>query len=62
MFEHPDFRSNNDTHIFEIHPVRAVNIDGHIQAFDVDVPKQDTIHTWNNPHPLNEQDSTMSVQ
>lgn len=62
MFEHPGFRSNDDAHIFEIHPVRAVDIDGHIQAFDVDVPKQDAIHTWTDPHPLNEQDSRITVQ
>ncbi len=28
MFEHPGFRSNDDAHIFEIHPVRAVVIGG----------------------------------
>jgi hypothetical protein len=43
MFEHPGFRSNDDAHIFEVHHVRAVNIDDHIQVFDVDVPKQDAL-------------------
>src|SRR5215471_15785322 len=33
MFEHPGFRSNDDAHVFEIHPVRAVNLDGSIQPF-----------------------------
>jgi hypothetical protein len=40
LFEHPGFRSNDDAHIFEIHPVRAVSIDGQMQAFDVDIPDQ----------------------
>lgn len=61
MFEHPGFRSNDDAHIFEIHPVRAVNLAGSIQAFDVDVPEQNAIHTWNDPHPLNDQDNAIKV-
>jgi hypothetical protein len=62
LFEHPGFRSNDDAHIFEIHPVRAVSFDGTIQAFDVDIPDQPSIHTWTDPHPLQNQDNAIQVQ
>ena len=62
LFEHPGFRSNDDAHIFEIHPVRAVSIDGQMQAFDVDIPDQPSIHTWTSPHPLQDQDNRIQVQ
>jgi hypothetical protein len=63
LFEHPGFRSNDDAHIFEIHPVRAVSFDGGtIQAFDVDIPDQPSIHTWTDPHPLQDQDNRIQVQ
>jgi hypothetical protein len=62
LFEHPGFRSNDDAHIFEIHPVRAVSFDGKIQAFDVDIPDQPSIHTWTDPHPLQDQDNRIQVQ
>lgn len=62
LFEHPGFRSNDDAHIFEIHPVRAVSFDGTMQAFDVDVPDQPSIHTWTDPHPLNDQDGRIQVE
>ncbi|HUZ97079.1 MAG TPA: hypothetical protein VMU57_19425, partial [Edaphobacter sp.] len=47
---------------FEIHPVRAVAIDGQMQAFDVDIPDQPSIHTWTSPHPLQIQDNRIQVQ
>ena len=62
LFEHPGFSSNDDAHIFEIHPVRAVSIDGQMQAFDVDIPDQPSIHTWTSPHPLQDQDNRIQVQ
>ncbi|TAM79651.1 MAG: hypothetical protein EPN47_17775 [Acidobacteria bacterium] len=62
LFEHPGFRSNDDAHIFEIHPVRAVAIDGQMQAFDVDIPDQPSIHTWTSPHPLQAQDNKIQVR
>jgi hypothetical protein len=62
MFEHPGFRQNDDAHIFEIHPVRAVVIDGKLRSFDVDIPDQQSIHTWTQPHPLNNQDSRIKVK
>jgi len=62
LFEHPGFSSNDDAHIFEIHPVRAVLIDGQMQAFDVDIPDQSSIHTWTSPHPLQDQDNRIQVQ
>ena len=62
LFEHPGFRSNDDAHIFEIHPVRAVAIDGQMQAFDVDIPDQPSIHTWTSPHPLQDQDNKIQVR
>ncbi len=61
LFEHPGFRSNDDAHCFEIHPVRAVTIDGQVHAFDVGVPDQDAIHTWLKPNPLNNQDNKIGV-
>jgi len=61
MFEHPGFRSNDDAHIFEIHPVRAVSIGGALHSFDVDIPEQSAIHTWTSPHPLNQQDNRIQV-
>jgi hypothetical protein len=62
LFEHPGFRANDDAHCFEIHPVRAVTLNGQTQPFDVDVPDQDSIHTWLDPHPLNNQDGRIKVK
>lgn len=62
LFEHPGFQPSDDAHIFEIHPVRAVSINGKMQAFDVDIPDQPSIHTWTSPHNLNDQDNTIKVQ
>ena len=61
LFEHPGFRSNDDAHIFEVHPVRAVTVGGHVIPFDVDIPDQASIHTWTAPHNLNVQDSKIQV-
>ncbi|GEM_PF-2534027 len=61
LFEHP-FQPSDDAHIFEIHPVRAVAINGKMQAFDVDIPDQPSIHTWTSPHNLNDQDNRIKVQ
>ena len=62
MFEHPGFRANDDAHIFEIHPVRAVSIGGSIHSFNVDIPEQKAIHTWTQPHNLNDQDNRIAVR
>ncbi len=61
LFEHPGFDRNDDAHVFEIHPVRAVNIAGQLQGFNVDIPEQKSIHTWTQPHSLNQQDGRISV-
>jgi len=61
LFEHPGFQTNDDAHIFEIHPVRAVDITGSIQSFNVDKPVQTETHTWKSPHDLNKQDNAISV-
>jgi hypothetical protein len=61
LFEHPGFRRNDDAHIFEVHPVRAVTIDGQVISFDVDIPDQASIHTWTAPHDLNVQDNRIKV-
>lgn len=61
LFEHPGFDSNDDAHIFEIHPVRAVTLSGQILPFNVDIPEQRSIHTWTSPHPLNDQDGRIRV-
>jgi hypothetical protein len=62
LFEHPGFRSNDDAHIFEIHPVRAVSFGSSIQSFNVDIPDQQSIHTWTSPHNLNDQDGRITVK
>ncbi len=62
MFEHPGFRRNDDAHIFEIHPVRAVDLAGKLLAFNVDIPEQRAIHTWKAPHDLNQQDNRVQVK
>jgi hypothetical protein len=62
LFEHPGFNPQDDAHIFEIHPVRAVSIAGKIQSFDVGIPAQQSIHTWTSPHPLNVQDNRVQVR
>lgn len=62
LFEHPGFRSNDDAHIFEIHPVRAVAFNGKMQAFDVEIPDQPSIHTWTSPRRLQKQDDRIRVQ
>ncbi len=61
LFEHPGFNPKDDAHIFEIHPVRAVSLDGQIQAFNVDIPEQKSIHTWTKPRRLNVQDGHIKV-
>ena len=62
LFEHPGFATNDDAHIFEIHPVRAVSLNGKMQAFDVDIPDQPSIRTWSKPHPLNAQDDKIQAK
>ena len=61
LFEHPGFRLEDDAHIFEIHPVRAVDLAGKALPFDVGIPDPGSIHTWLFPHPLNVQDSRIRV-
>lgn len=61
LFEHPGFMSNDDAHIFEVHPVRAVTIGTKVLTFDVDIPAQDAIHTWTSPHPVAKQDERVKV-
>ncbi len=62
MFEHPGFQKNDDAHIFEIHPVRAVSLGGHINSFNVDTPDQKAIHTWLKPNDLNKSDKMVKVK
>ena len=51
LFEHPGFRSNDDAHIFELHPVRSVNLGG--WQLDYELLAPDNPHPWgsslNNP-------------
>ena len=62
LFEHPGFDPLDDAHIFELHPVRAVVLGGKPQAFDVAIPDQKSIHTWDSPYPLSQQDSQVTVR
>jgi hypothetical protein len=64
LFEHPGFHSNDDAHIFEIHPVRAITLNGAFQDFGVDSPDPASIHSWVSPSgtfDLNQTDSSISV-
>ncbi len=61
LFEHPGFQSNDDAHIFELHPVYAAGLSGKRMAFDVGLPDPSSIHTWSSPHPLNVQDDKIRV-
>jgi hypothetical protein len=61
LFEHPGFHPNDDAHIFEIHPVRAVDLAGATHSFDIGLPDPQAIHTWLSPHPLNDQDGRIRV-
>ena len=62
LFEHPGFRANDDAHLFEVHPVRAVALaGGAIQAFGVDKPDPASIHSWSAPHNLSDQDGRVTV-
>lgn len=61
LFEHPGFQANDDAHIFELHPIRAVSLAGKSQTFDVDIPDPNSIHTWLSPHPLSVQDAKIRV-
>ncbi len=61
LFEHPGFASNDDAHIFELHPVRGVTLGGQTLAFPVDLPDPGSIHAWTFPHPLNAQDDRIRV-
>jgi len=51
LFEHPGFKSNDDAHIFELHPVRSVTLGGWKLNYDLLAP--DNPHPWgsslNNP-------------
>jgi hypothetical protein len=48
LFEHPGFSAGADAHIFEIHPVRAIDFgDGEgLVSLDVEKPEPDSIHKW----------------
>jgi hypothetical protein len=62
LFEHPGFSANDDAHLFEVHPVRAVALaGGAIQAFGVDKPDPASIHSWVAPHNLSDQDGRITV-
>ena len=61
LFEHPGFRSNDDAHIFEIHPVRAVMLGEALHSFDIDTPNPDTINRWTTPRNLNVSDRRVRV-
>ncbi len=62
LFEHPGFATNDDAHVFEVHPVTQATVAGKALTFDVGIPDQQSIHTWTSPHPLNTQDSRIQVR
>jgi hypothetical protein len=63
LFEHPGFDPREDAHIFEIHPVRAVDFgDGKgLSNVDVGRPDDKSIHRWLDPYDLNQTDRAMEV-
>ncbi len=66
LFEHPGFSAGADAHIFEIHPVRAIDFgDGHgLVSLDVEDPEPDSIHKWidkTKKRDLNKEDAKTSV-
>lgn len=66
LFEHPGFVKGADAHIFEIHPVRAIDFgDGQgVQSFDVGRPDPQSIHQWIDPRTkrnLNQEDAMTTV-
>ncbi len=46
LFEHPGLNRTQDAHIFEIHPVRAIDIGNGTLTFDVAKPDAPSIHPW----------------
>jgi len=46
LFEHPGFAANVDSHICEIHPVRAIQMSSGTLTFDVSRPDPPAIHPW----------------
>ncbi len=60
LFEHPGFSGGADAHIFEIHPVRAVDFGSGTQGFDVDKPDDPAIHEWTDQ--LNTSDANTQVE
>jgi hypothetical protein len=62
LFEHPGFSADDDAHLFEVHPVRAVALGGGaMQAFGVDKPEPASVHSWSSPHNLSDQDGRITV-
>ena len=66
LFEHPGFAKGADAHIFEIHPVRAIDLgDGAgLQSLDVEKPEPDSIHKWidrKKKRDLNKEDAKTDV-
>lgn len=59
LFEHPGFDPNVDSHICEIHPVRAIQLQGGTLTFDIARPDQPSIHPWKPA--LNTQDAAVKV-
>ncbi len=62
LFEHPGFATNDDAHVFEVHPVTQATVAGKALTFDVGIPDQQSIHTWTSPHLLNAQDNRIQVR
>ena len=46
LFEHPGLNPTQDAHIFEIHPVRAIDMGNGTLTFDVAKPDAPSIHPW----------------
>ncbi len=58
-FNHPGFGVHENAHVFEIHPVRTVEIDGELQSFELNVPNS-AVQDWTAE--LNEIDERRQVQ
>jgi hypothetical protein len=60
LFEHPGYWGNTDAHIFEIHPVGNMAINGQNFSFDVGKPDPQATRPWSSR--IADQDGKVEVQ
>ena len=60
LFDEPGYQATEDTHLFQIHPVRALNLGGSLLSFDSAAPASAAVHDWTSE--LSERDDRIRVQ